>query len=443
MTPLTDRTLGSPPGQSAARLRYAWGRRTSRLLNVVCGVDALESARFLRSGYVEGKASPMPPRTLVPDAEYLVLHPARSTPIAPAPRPWDDTYPYPVADGVPLTTPPYGCWVLPGAKWYPRDGVVFAGERSSMVAGAFRFPLRFTRVLDLNWRRAPVLRVPGVGMGLETDFDDNHYHNLLDLAPRVAALRHPDFQRYPEISLFTASLGRNPALDHLVRRLLPPNVRVVHVDPHTTVQPDVLLMPDPPMDAWYCVPPAWYLEAVRETAAAHATDGPRQAIYISRGGAKKRRIVNEAELIGALEARGVQCVRTETLAPSDLIELMGRSDLVVSMMGAGLANTIYSPPGTTVVEISSRHHWTPELWFIAQAAGLEFHSSLADDRECATSPWRGAKYNQLRHGYYRRRDADLLADVADVCSLVDVALSRRATASVERPAPELEETPRG
>lgn len=435
MAPLTDRTLPRATGSPSRRARYAARRTGSRLLNLVCGVEDLEVARFMRAGVVEGKANPLPPRTVVPDATYQVLYPSVSVDVAASPRPWDDTYPYPSADGVPLVRPPYGCWSLPGGRWHPRLGVVFGGAHQSMIDGAFRFPLRFTRVLDLSWRDAPVAQVTGVGIGLETDFDDNHYHNLVDLAPRAAALRHPWFRQYDEIALYTYSLRHNPALDHLVRRLLPDNVRVVHVDKNTTIQPDVLLMLDPPMDAWYCVPPAWYLRAVRDVCGSGDGAPTGDPIYISRQGAKKRRIVNEDRLLDELGDRGFRSVRTETLGPGQVIELMGRAPMVVAMTGAGLANTIYCRPGASVVELSAADHWSPELFFIAQAAGLDFRSSIGRDAGCPTSRWRGNKYHQFRHDYYRRRDADLEADVDGVCAIVDECLGRSATGEHEVPAP--------
>lgn len=413
------------------RLRYGLVRTTSRLANVVCGVEAFETARSIRAGWVEGNAAPVPPPTVVPQAERELLFPAERTFVAAPPRPRPPVYPYPFAhpDGATamVERPAFGCWALPGASWFSGLGVVFAGEHDQILEGCFRFPLRFTRVLDTRWRSARVERVSGVAMGLETDFDDNHYHNLLDLGPRVASLSHPWFRRFGGITLYSSSIGRNPALAHIVRRLAPEDVRVVEVDEDVSIRPDLLLMPDPAMGPWDCVPPQWYLEMVRQRIVAidapalDHPDGTRcgDPIYISRNGAAKRRLIGEERLVEALARRGFRSVRTETHEPAEIIEMMARAPAVVSMLGAGLANTLYCQPGTRVVEISSEHHWTPELYFIAQAAGLSFRSSTAPDSEASISPWRGAKYHQLRHRYYRHRDADLTVDVEDVCRQLD------------------------
>ena len=417
-------------GRPHGRRRYDLVRAASRVGNVVCGVEAFETARSLRTGWVEGRAAPVPPPTVVGGAERVLLHPAERTLIAPPPRPRPPVYPYPFAhpNGAPavLERPPFGCWSLPGASWFSGLGVVFAGEHDQVLEGCFRFPLRFTRVLDTRWRTARVERVPGAAMGLETDFDDNHYHNLVDLGPRVAMLAHPWFRQFGGITLFSTSIGRNPVLAHLVRRLAPDDVRVVEVDDHVSIRPDVLLMPDPAMGAWDCVPSQWYLDALRR----HVVDvdlaehdaggrGDGEPLYISRGGAAKRRLIGEDHLIAALTERGFRSVRTETCDPGEIVRLMARAPAVVAMLGAGLANTLYCAPGTRVVEISSVHHWTPELYFIAQAAGLSFRSSVAPAGDADVSRWRGAKYHQLPHRYYRRRDADLVVDSADVCRRLD------------------------
>lgn len=415
----------SAPGRHP--FRYDAIRVASRLANVVCGVEAFETARSLRAGWVEGVASPVPPPTVIDDARHHVLHPPEPMVVAAPPRPRPHDYPYPFAhpDGACAVSerPAHGCWVLPGAAWFSGFGIVVGGEHDQVLDGCVRFPLRFTRVLDTRWRRARVEQVPGVAMGLETDFDDNHYHNLFDLAPRAAVLGHPWFRQFGGITLYSASIARNPALAHLVRRLVPDDVRVVEVDEHVTIRPDVLLMPDPPMGAWDCVPPRWYLDAVRtHVVAPELADRPDrkgQPVYISRGGARKRRLVGEERLVVELERRGVRTVRTETLEPSEIVRLMATAPAVVSMLGAGLANTLYCRPGTRVVEISSELEWTPELYFIAQAAGLSFRSSLAAAGGTAMSRWRGAKYHQLRNHYYRRRDADLVVDVDNVCRLLE------------------------
>lgn len=410
------------------RLRYDTTRAASRLTNVVCGVEAFETARSLRAGWVEGLAAPVPPPTVVAQAHHELLHPPERTVIAAPPRARPADYPYPFAHpdrtGAVLHRPAHGCWALPGASWFSGLGVVFAGEHDQVLEGCFRFPLRFTRVLDTRWRTARVERVAGTAMGLETDFDDNHYHNLLDLAPRAAILSHPWFRQFGGITLYSTSIGRNPALAYLVRRLVPDDVRVVEVDEHVSIRPDVLLMPDPPMGAWDCVPPQWYLDTLRRRVvnvetAEPSRDGGGDPMYISRGGAKKRRLIGEERLIEVLERRGVRTVRTETLQPAQIVRMMATAPAVVSMLGAGLANTLYCRPGTRVVEISSEHHWTPELYFISQAAGLSFRSSVAHAGEAVMSPWRGAKYHQLRHRYYRHRDADLVVDIDDVCRQLD------------------------
>lgn len=392
-------------------------------LDVLAGMEPMQFLRDLRSGYVRGALHPLPPLNLVPDAEFVETHPAEVLRLDPPPRPLDPTYPYDVRTDGHVRREPHGFWRLPGASWYPDSGLVVAGPRSEMVEGCFRFPLQHTRANDARHRRAPVHRVAGVGLPLETEFIANHYHNLLEHGPRMALLRHPYFERFDDIQLFTYTMGRDPVLRVLADRLLPGNVRVVEVSAHVLIRPDELLMPVPAMAAYAAVPPAWYLASLRRHVA-RLDDHPDRLVYISRAGAAKRAIRNEDDVIRRLEGRGFEFLRTEQLRPEEVISLMGRTRLLVGQFGAGLSNVLFCPPGAGVVEMSSDAFWTAEFFWMAQAAGISFTSVVGRAQETRPRRWSGHRDEQYRHHFYRRRDGDLAIDVDAVDEAVTRELAR-------------------
>lgn len=400
----------------------------ARALDVLADLEPLQLLRDLRRGYATGVLNPLPPRNLVPEASFVETHPAETVPVGPPPRPLDPTYPYGIpADGV-VRRGPHGYWRLPGASWYAGYGLVVAGPHLEMVEGCYRFPLRHTRVADARHRRRPPRRFAGIGVPLEAEYLGNHYHNLFDHGPRLALLAHPHFQRFDDIQVFTYSVDTNPVLAVLAERLLPPNARLVRVDPDTLVQPDELLLPLPPMGPYDAVPPRWYLDALASKVSQHRQP-PDRLVYISRTGAAKRAIRNEEDIVERLRQRGFEIVRPETLDPAAVIDLMGRTRLLVGQFGAGLANMVFCPPGSGVVELSSDAFWTGEYFWLAEAAGLRFGSVVGRSVPSRYDRLRGHRDEQYRHDFYRRRDFDLTIDVDAVDAAVSLQLSSPAHAT--------------
>jgi len=66
-----------------------------------------------------------------------------------------------------------------------------------------------------------------------------------------------------------------------------------------------------------------------------------------------RELVNEVELINALELRGFHTINLEFLPVESQIEALASAEIVVGLGGAGMFNTVFSPPGTSVVDIES------------------------------------------------------------------------------------------
>ena len=77
----------------------------------------------------------------------------------------------------------------------------------------------------------------------------------------------------------------------------------------------------------------------------------RRRIYASRARAHRRHIANEAEVVQVLERRGFEVVHPESLPIKAQMELFAGAETVIGVHGSGLTNTIFSPPGTTVIEL--------------------------------------------------------------------------------------------
>jgi len=77
-------------------------------------------------------------------------------------------------------------------------------------------------------------------------------------------------------------------------------------------------------------------------------------IYISRQKAKKRRVLNETEVISKLEQFGFEIHCFEDHSFAEQVHLMAGAKCVVGMHGAGLTNMLFMPPKGKVLEFRNR-----------------------------------------------------------------------------------------
>jgi hypothetical protein len=107
-------------------------------------------------------------------------------------------------------------------------------------------------------------------------------------------------------------------------------------------------------------------------------------VYISRRDAKRRRIINEDEIAGILDASGFQTVLAERLTFQEQVELFKQCGFLVSLHGAGLTNMFFMPQGARVMEIRLKDARVPNCFFnLASALGIRYfcHWCLPENAE--------------------------------------------------------------
>ncbi|MDZ5810498.1 glycosyltransferase family 61 protein [Halorubrum sp. AD140] len=116
-------------------------------------------------------------------------------------------------------------------------------------------------------------------------------------------------------------------------------------------------------------PPA--CEWVRERAL-EGVDGTEstERIYISREDAHERRVVNEEEVMDALEPYGFESYLLTELSFERQIELFANAECVVGPHGAGLSNIIFADE-CSVLEIFGKKV-KPTYYMLANSAGLDY-----------------------------------------------------------------------
>lgn len=173
---------------------------------------------------------------------------------------------------------------------------------------------------------------PSVFYGSE--FDNNYYHRVFDLLPRAWAE---------------------------TEGLIPPGTRWHHNDKQA-VRYDTLWFP-----SWW--PALGYapgpIEWLRNQPRAAASDGP-DILYLTRDGTKKRRVVNETDVLRACERASVLTMSGRTLQEQQAI--VRRAKVIIAPHGAALSNIVWAER-CSVVEFVPERYQHPCFQYIAKFSG--------------------------------------------------------------------------
>ena len=77
-----------------------------------------------------------------------------------------------------------------------------------------------------------------------------------------------------------------------------------------------------------------------------------EQIYVSRREIRNRRMLNEAEIETTVERLGFKIVHPERMTIREQVELFSRATTVCGPLGAGLANTMFSPHHAHIIMVS-------------------------------------------------------------------------------------------
>lgn len=189
----------------------------------------------------------------------------------------------------------------------------------------------------------------------------NYYHWLVDHLPQVLVLQECGMER----AMLIPHRGPNwqtmidslEALGVTTAELRPAPAGPWRADPFWVVETDRF---DPRL-----------LRALRDRVAGDAGAATRR-VYVSREGARKRRLANPAAALGALEATGFEIVEAGRLSFREQVALASETTVLLGIHGAGLANMIFMPEGRHVVEIVHPHYPSPIYYALASALGLRY-----------------------------------------------------------------------
>lgn len=190
----------------------------------------------------------------------------------------------------------------------------------------------------------------------------NYFHWLIYHLPKIALLQDCGLDDciilpeknglYPFIETSLELLGVKPANLPRLRS------SILHVDELTVVGMDKF--------------PVSRLRQVRDKLVGKPYGTAHRKIFISRNKAARRRLENEEELWNVVRDFGYEKVIMEAFSFREQIDLMSDTAAILSLHGAGLANMLFAPPGTHIIEIIAPEYPAPDYYSLACALGHHY-----------------------------------------------------------------------
>lgn len=199
----------------------------------------------------------------------------------------------------------------------------------------------------------------------------NYFHWILECLPRILAVRKLGVSApllLPE-HIFKSQYVQD-SLNDL-------NIEVITFNFRQTVKVDSLLLPS--HDFPCAFDPAYLNELIDQYRIIDKVGESKayRKIYISRSDAFKRKVSNESEIIPILLKFGFEVIKMEELSFRDQRELMRETAVLLSIHGAGLANMIFMPKNSKVIEFHPDvDRYNSCFYHLASALGISYYYSF-------------------------------------------------------------------
>lgn len=209
----------------------------------------------------------------------------------------------------------------------------------------------------------PSQQAQGEVFVVDCHFTDNYGHNLLEALPRLMLL-----DRVPAGIQIATSIPRSRTIDSLIGGLGIDPSRVRYYEEPLFCRRAFL--PDRLVHLERSLHPLAREAFTRWRLLGNASKVERaERIFISRSRIRRRRLVNEAEIEAIFERRGFRIVHPEQLPIEDQIALFSTAGMIAGLGGSAMHSTVFSPPETKVLLVSSIEWFVKMDVLISQRAG--------------------------------------------------------------------------
>lgn len=249
-----------------------------------------------------------------------------------------------------------------------------------------------------EWHLCSIKKIQGSAVALATDAASIYYHWMTDFLLRYALLQRAGFKLDSFDKIIIGDYSKpfqSETLELLGITQEEHSGRLISMREYSHIQADLLVVPSyPVLGGQYR---KWHIDFFRESflpklSVEESRSCLKQRIYVSRGDASYRRVLNEGKVIEVLQAHGFKAVQFGKLSFLEQVSLMHSAEAVVSPHGSGLVNLAFCDPGTKVIEIFSPEMVALHFWRISDLCHLDYYYTVGDQlrSEAFDQTWNAA-----------------------------------------------------
>jgi capsular polysaccharide biosynthesis protein len=207
-----------------------------------------------------------------------------------------------------------------------------------------------------------------------TLFDRNYYHWLIDTLPRLCLLQAV---RTAEPVTLLMPTDLSPYQVTSLQRCIPPHMSIKYIDSHEPVIVERLLMPSYIRDRLNLYVPFEQLNKIRSAILRNSDESlvgePVRRVYVARGPARHRRVLNEEAVVDCLVRHNFRVVQPDNLSIEEQALLFRDVEWIVGPHGAGLTNMLFADHAIVLEFLSDPKITSLHFRRLAASLGHEHH----------------------------------------------------------------------
>ena len=108
-----------------------------------------------------------------------------------------------------------------------------------------------------------------------------------------------------------------------------------------------------------------------------------ERLYISRKKSRRRKIINEDEVIAVLKQYNFAVIYNEDYSFFEQVSIYSNAKYLISIHGAGLTNMLFMPPGSTIFELHKRQTNPTDqhsliFWYMADGLNHKYYQQICE-----------------------------------------------------------------
>jgi Glycosyltransferase 61 len=227
-----------------------------------------------------------------------------------------------------------------------------------------------------EWTWRPLTEIEGTVAVLSTTGAMLYFHWLFQLLPRFELIRRSGID-LNSIDYFLVNSNKSRFQRESLETLGIDSRRIIESSAVPYLRASTLVVPSVPL--WGGCYASWMREFLRSTFLVDADveiGTANRRLYISRGSAGYRRVLNETDVIRLLDEFGFEEAKFEEMSIRQQAATIASCEVIVAPHGGGLSNLIFCRPATKVIEIFSPQLVAGYFWKISALLGLDYYYLL-------------------------------------------------------------------